>query len=236
MVVDDAVADAAGEQNPVITASSNARAIDYRLRISKDAPFAKRRAAIRKHHKEERKKRAAQHLKDWPGGAIHDSDDAPQVPDGLTDDDLRRFDILLDTIIQTETEICELLGELSREAPFYPGAVNRSRAQTLKRFIAKELVSRAAGDFGASVEDVRKAQAILSAEPAIAARVHSGELTLDEAMKLIDGDVPDTETTTTPTCPNCGHAEFDEDGDCAKCREPGVVKTEEASAENNERE
>ncbi len=26
-----------------------------------------------------------------------------------------------------------------------------------------------------------------------------------------------------PVLPNCDHAEFDEDGDCAKCREPEVV-------------
>jgi hypothetical protein len=27
-----------------------------------------------------------------------------------------------------------------------------------------------------------------------------------------------------PTCPNCGGMEFDEDGDCTTCWEPGVVK------------
>ena len=28
------------------------------------------------------------------------------------------------------------------------------------------------------------------------------------------------------TCPNCGGAEFDEDGDCVKCWEPGVGRVE----------
>ena len=28
-----------------------------------------------------------------------------------------------------------------------------------------------------------------------------------------------------PACPNCGSTEVDEDGDCAKCREPGVAKS-----------
>ena len=27
-----------------------------------------------------------------------------------------------------------------------------------------------------------------------------------------------------PVCPNCGSTEFDEDGDCAACPEPGVKK------------
>jgi hypothetical protein len=26
-----------------------------------------------------------------------------------------------------------------------------------------------------------------------------------------------------PVCPNCGSTEFDEDGDCAACLEPGVI-------------
>jgi len=26
-----------------------------------------------------------------------------------------------------------------------------------------------------------------------------------------------------PACPNCGSKEFDEDGDCAVCLEPGVI-------------
>ena len=26
-----------------------------------------------------------------------------------------------------------------------------------------------------------------------------------------------------PVCPNCGGVEFDEDGDCTSCWEPGVV-------------
>ncbi len=29
----------------------------------------------------------------------------------------------------------------------------------------------------------------------------------------------------TSVCPNCGSKEFDEDGDCAVCLEPGVVPT-----------
>jgi hypothetical protein len=28
-----------------------------------------------------------------------------------------------------------------------------------------------------------------------------------------------------PVCPNCGSKEFDEDGDCAVCLEPGVIPT-----------
>jgi hypothetical protein len=27
-----------------------------------------------------------------------------------------------------------------------------------------------------------------------------------------------------PVCPNCGGTEFDEDGDCTSCWEPGVVE------------
>ena len=27
-----------------------------------------------------------------------------------------------------------------------------------------------------------------------------------------------------PACPNCGSTEFDEDGDCTRCWEPGVVR------------
>jgi hypothetical protein len=27
-----------------------------------------------------------------------------------------------------------------------------------------------------------------------------------------------------PVCPNCGSKEFDEDGDCAVCLEPGVIR------------
>ena len=33
----------------------------------------------------------------------------------------------------------------------------------------------------------------------------------------------------TPACPNCGHREFDDDGDCEKCREPDVYKLEGAA-------
>ena len=29
----------------------------------------------------------------------------------------------------------------------------------------------------------------------------------------------------TLTCPNCGSTEFDEDGDCIRCWEPGVAQT-----------
>jgi hypothetical protein len=44
-----------------------------------------------------------------------------------------------------------------------------------------------------------------------------------------EGLTPDRELATDdvglqPTCPNCGGAEFDEDGDCTSCWEPAVVK------------
>jgi hypothetical protein len=29
-----------------------------------------------------------------------------------------------------------------------------------------------------------------------------------------------------PACPNCGATEFDEDGDCAACLEPGVIEVD----------
>jgi hypothetical protein len=29
-----------------------------------------------------------------------------------------------------------------------------------------------------------------------------------------------------PTCPHCGATEFDEDGDCAVCLEPGVIEVD----------
>ena len=36
---------------------------------------------------------------------------------------------------------------------------------------------------------------------------------------------PNGETANPqPTCPNCGAAEFDEDGDCTRCWEPAVVR------------
>ena len=31
---------------------------------------------------------------------------------------------------------------------------------------------------------------------------------------------------SAPACPNCGSTEFDDDGDCIHCWEPGVVQTD----------
>jgi len=36
---------------------------------------------------------------------------------------------------------------------------------------------------------------------------------------------------TPPTCSNCGGHEVDEDGDCLKCKEPGIVEGKEADAD-----
>jgi hypothetical protein len=33
-----------------------------------------------------------------------------------------------------------------------------------------------------------------------------------------------------PVCPNCGGREFDEDGDCTSCWEPGVVRVAQTNA------
>ena len=40
----------------------------------------------------------------------------------------------------------------------------------------------------------------------------------DEARSAASGEAG------LPVCPNCGSTEFDEDGDCAACLEPGVKK------------
>ena len=38
------------------------------------------------------------------------------------------------------------------------------------------------------------------------------------------GRIPNSEVAgTVPTCPNCGATEFDSDGDCVTCWEPGIV-------------
>ena len=38
------------------------------------------------------------------------------------------------------------------------------------------------------------------------------------------GEADNAVSSPQPTCPNCGGTEFDEDGDCTSCWEPGVVK------------
>jgi hypothetical protein len=39
-------------------------------------------------------------------------------------------------------------------------------------------------------------------------------------------DSDDESFTPDMTCPNCGHHEVDDDGDCASCHEPGIVAVE----------
>jgi hypothetical protein len=53
----------------------------------------------------------------------------------------------------------------------------------------------------------------------------------DEALRLREDDSAahgrETDRATVcsqPKCPNCGGTEFDDDGDCSSCLEPGVVK------------
>jgi hypothetical protein len=44
-------------------------------------------------------------------------------------------------------------------------------------------------------------------------------------MELVDVERPCSPTSgTEAVCPNCGGTEFDEDGDCTACWEPGVVE------------
>jgi len=54
----------------------------------------------------------------------------------------------------------------------------------------------------------------------------SGEIFLpsQEAAAAACGKAADAAARPPPTCPNCGGREFDEDGDCTRCREPGVVR------------
>jgi len=47
--------------------------------------------------------------------------------------------------------------------------------------------------------------------------VDKGKMELGEAVAEVQRRRP------SPTCPNCGSHEVDEDGDCLKCREPGVA-------------
>jgi hypothetical protein len=49
-------------------------------------------------------------------------------------------------------------------------------------------------------------------------------LPLDEDDAALYNVANDTAAHPQPTCPNCGATEFDEDGDCTSCWEPGVVK------------
>ena len=41
-----------------------------------------------------------------------------------------------------------------------------------------------------------------------------------------DGGQAAGTTGSSPQCPNCGATEFDEDGDCAVCLEPGVIEVD----------
>jgi hypothetical protein len=44
-------------------------------------------------------------------------------------------------------------------------------------------------------------------------------------MELVDVERPWSATTgLAAVCPNCSGTEFDEDGDCTSCWEPGVVE------------
>jgi hypothetical protein len=53
---------------------------------------------------------------------------------------------------------------------------------------------------------------------------------VDAENRLTDpGKVPGRKHNAgpfAPACPNCGSTEFDEDGDCIHCWEPGVVQTD----------
>ena len=46
----------------------------------------------------------------------------------------------------------------------------------------------------------------------------------DEDDAAVCGKAAGAAACPQPTCPNCGGREFDEDGDCMSCWEPGVVE------------
>jgi hypothetical protein len=58
--------------------------------------------------------------------------------------------------------------------------------------------------------------------PATAECADDGSHPTDTAETSARPPDPDA-LDTLRTCPNCGGTEFDEDGDCIRCWEPGVV-------------
>jgi hypothetical protein len=54
---------------------------------------------------------------------------------------------------------------------------------------------------------------------------NSGEdrLPRDDDKAVLCREADGAAVSTQPRCPNCGGSEFDDDGDCTTCWEPGVV-------------